>query len=203
MKNIKKTAFTLVLSLIFGFTAMAQNQLAIGDELPMMDHQVEDVSGKVLTLSEVAGDNGLLVIFTCNTCPWVSKWEDRYNPVARKALSAGIGMITLNPNENIRNRGESMDDMKARAKKMAYEFYYAMDKDHMLADAFGATRTPDVFLFDADMKLVYKGAIDDNANSADDVEEDYLNDAIDALVAGSTILKPETRALGCTIKRVK
>ncbi len=204
MNNKIQRVLSFLLIAIF-ISASSQNlkQLEIGDEAPMTGHQVEDVSGRTLTMAEVAKENGLLVIFTCNTCPWVSKWEDRYNPIANKAESLGIGVITLNPNENIRDRGESMDDMKARAKKMDYNFYYAMDKDHIIADAFGATRTPDVFLFDKNMKLVYKGAIDDNANSAEGVENPYLSNAIDELVAGSAISEPVTKAFGCTIKRTK
>lgn len=182
-------------------TTHNRDALKIGDTAPLADQTVEDISGRSLTLNEVAEENGLLVIFTCNTCPWVSKWEDRYNPIANQAKDNNIGVISLNPNESIRNRGESMDDMRARAKKMKYDFFYALDKDHKLADAFGATRTPEVFLFDNNMKLVYHGAIDDNANSATSVEEAYLSNAMNELVSGEAIGKTETRSLGCTIKR--
>lgn len=175
-------------------------ELAIGSKAPMADHEVEDVSGEKLTLKEVAKENGLLVNFSCNTCPWVSRWEDRYNPIANLAEENNIGVIALNPNAGYRNKGESMNDMKIRAEKSGYEFYYALDKNAELAKAFGATRTPHIFLFNSDMELVYRGAIDDNAKSAENVQNPYLKNAIKNLAAGNEIEPQTTKSLGCTIK---
>lgn len=176
------------------------DRLEIGDKAPLTDVEVEDVSGEILTLEEVAGANGLLVNFSCNTCPWVAAWEDRYNPIAELAEENGIGVIALNPNAAIRDGGESIQDMQERAKASDYQFYYALDKNSRLAEAFGATRTPDIFLFNSDMELVYTGAIDDNAKSAEGVDETYLEDAIQNMVAGREISPRTTKALGCTIK---
>ena len=178
----------------------ASDELEIGAKAPLADLKVEDVSGKMLTLQEVANQKGLLVNFTCNTCPWVARWEDRYNPIARLAEENNIGVIMLNPNSGYRNRGESMKDMQERAKKSNYQFYYALDKNSKLAKAFGATHTPHIFLFNSDMKLVYRGTIDDNASSAKDVEQPYLKNAIKALGAGEEINPKTTKSLGCTIK---
>ncbi len=201
------TKIILGLSAVLVLTAFAQtqptNSLEIGDKAPQINQEVEDTSGRTLTLSGVAGDNGLLVVFSCNTCPWVAKWEDRYNGLAALAEANDIGMIALNPNERIRNRGESMEDMKKRAQKQNYDFPYALDENHVIADAFGATRTPEIFLFDENLTLVYHGAIDDNANDAGAVEETYAEDAINQLINGSEISTKETRSLGCTIKRTK
>lgn len=184
--------------------AIAQNsELGIGKPAPLADHKVEDISGRSLTLNSVKEQNGLLVIFSCNTCPWVVKWENRYLDLGTITKTSNIGMIALNPNERIRDKGESMEDMKKRAKNKGYNFYYALDKDHELADAFGATRTPHVFLFDKDMKLVYRGAIDDNAADAGKVKQYYLKNAIDELVAGKSVTESTTRSLGCTIKRIE
>ena len=176
------------------------DRLEIGAKAPLTDLEVTDVSGEVLTLEEVAGENGLLVNFSCNTCPWVEAWEDRYNPISKMADENGIGVIMLNPNAAIRDDGESMEDMQARAKSSGYNFYYALDEGAKMAEAFGATRTPDIFLFNSDMKLVYTGAIDDNAKSAQAVDQHYLKDAIQNLVAGKEIDPKTTKALGCTIK---
>lgn len=178
----------------------AVDELALGAKAPLTDVEVEDVSGETLTLQEIAQENGLLVNFSCNTCPWVGRWEDRYNPIANLAKENGIGVVALNPNAAIRNDGESMADMKARAEKSNYEFYYALDENAQLAEAFGATRTPHIFLFNSDMELVYKGAIDDNAESAEGVENPYLKNAIKNLVAGTEIDPQSTKSLGCTIK---
>ena len=197
-----------VIPLIFGMSLLAflpvrekvADELEIGSKAPLADVKVEDVSGKMLTLDKVAKGNGLLVNFSCNTCPWVARWEDRYNPIAQLAKENNIGVIMLNPNSGYRNRGESMKDMQERPKKSNYQFYYALDKNSKLAEAFGATHTPHIFLFDKDMKLVYRGAIDDNANSAENVEHPYLKNAIKNLGVGKEINPQTTKSLGCTIK---
>ncbi|HLR33059.1 MAG TPA: redoxin family protein, partial [Fodinibius sp.] len=176
------------------------DRLEIGATAPLTDTEVTDVSGEVLTLAEVAGENGLLVNFSCNTCPWVEAWEDQYNPIAELAGEHGIGVIALNPNTAIRDGGESMEDMQQRAESSNYEFYYALDEQAKLAEAFGATRTPDIFLFNSDMELVYTGAIDDDAKSEDNVQDPFLKNAIKNMIAGDEIDPKITKALGCTIK---
>lgn len=205
MNKLKLSLLIVVALGVFSAFSMAEYQqaLSIGDKAPETEHSVTDISGKSLSLQSVAESNGLLVMFTCNTCPWVAKWEDRYNELSNLASTNNIGMVALNPNERIRNRGESMEDMKRRAQKQGYNFYYAMDKDHVLADAFGATRTPEIFLFNSDMTLVYHGAIDDNANSAADVEQTYAIDAIKDMIANGSVSTAETKSLGCTIKRTE
>ncbi len=204
--NINKTAHVFFIVLTIGLLAFfpikdkSADRLEIGEKAPLTDVEVTDVSGEVLTLEEVAGENGLLVNFSCNTCPWVEAWEDRYNPIAELAKNNNIGIIALNPNAAIRDDGESMEDMKERAESSNYQFYYALDKQARLAEAFGATRTPDIFLFNSDMELVYTGAIDDNAKSAEEVEQTFLKNAIENLVAENEIDPNTTKALGCTIK---
>lgn len=203
----KALLFTTVslfsLILISAFTPVEKifiDELEIGAKAPMTNVEVKDVSGEMITLSEVAGDKGLLVIFSCNTCPWVAKWEDRYNPVAGLAEEHGIGTIALNPNTGARDRGDGFEDMQKRAEESGYEFYYALDENSKMAEAFGATRTPHIFLFNSDMELVYRGAIDDNANSAEKVEKPYLKNAIKELGAGKEISTKTSKSLGCTIK---
>lgn len=195
--------FTVILMTVGAFIPAggpAPDPLAIGTKAPMLDTPVKDVTGKMLTLNEVAGEKGLLVIFSCNTCPWVARWEDRYNPVADLAADNGIGTIALNPNTGSRDNGDSYEDMQQRARESGYTFYYALDEQSRIAEAFGATHTPHVFLFNSDMELVYRGAIDDNARSAAVVEEPYLKNAIKALGAGRPIADKTSKSLGCTIK---
>lgn len=201
MGKLKTVLILLVVSFMGLQFAQAQEALNIGDKAPATEQEVTDTSGRTLTLANTSGENGLLVLFTCNTCPWVTKWEDRYNSLADLARSNNIGVIALNPNERIRDRGESMGDMKKRAQKQEYSFPYALDKNHIIADAFGATRTPEIFLFDNNMNLVYHGAIDDNADDLNAVEANYAVEAINALVNGEEISQKETKSLGCTIKR--
>lgn len=203
MGKVKQVLFVVAAVVFLSAFAQLNPVLEIGDKAPETDQEVVDTSGRTLSLEGVAGENGLLVMFTCNTCPWVAKWEDRYNGLAQLAEANDIGMIALNPNERIRNRGESMEDMRKRAQKMGYDFPYALDQDHIIADAFGATRTPEIFLFDGNMTLVYHGAIDDNANDANAVDATYAVDAINELISGNDIAVQETKSLGCTIKRTE
>jgi peroxiredoxin len=177
--------------------------LAIGSDAPMTDVAMQTTDGEMVTLEDAAMENGLVVMFTCNTCPYVKAWEDRFNEVSNMAKKQGIGFIALNPNTEYRDRGDSMADMKKRAKDYNYQFTYALDENNELADAYGATRTPEIFLFNSDMKLVYHGAIDDNYKSKEDVQETYLKDALMALGSGNDISTKTTKSLGCSIKRVR
>lgn len=181
-------------------TAQSKPELPIGSKAPLTDHAMQTINGKSVTLSDLKGENGLLVVFTSNTCPWVHKWEGRYLEVAELASKNGIPMVALNPNEATRTQGESMEDMKKRAKDKKYNFIYAMDKDHIMATEYGANRTPHVYLFDKELTLVYRGAIDDNANEPSEVEKAYLKDAIRQLASGEAIVTSTSKSLGCTIK---
>ena len=194
-----KRTLMLALPLLMAVSAVA-GELEIGADLPLADVKMADVSGKKVSLNDAMGENGLLVVFSCNTCPWVDAWEDRYVKVSKKYQKKGVGMIAVNPNEASRKKGDSMDDMKARAKKAKYDFYYTVDEESKLASAFGATRTPHIYLFNKKGTLVYRGAIDDNARRPRKVESAYLMDAIDAMIAGKQIKTTSTKALGCSIK---
>lgn len=192
----------------FAFSAK-EEILEIGAKAPKADMEMMDVSGKNISLKAATEKNGLVVIFSCNTCPFVvgngSKsegWEGRYPEVASLAESAGMGMVLVNSNEAKRSKGDSYDDMKKRYKEQGLAGFYVLDEKHVLADAFGALTTPHVFMFDGDMKLVYKGAIDDAVDNASNVKEPYLKNAIEAQKNGKKINPNSTRQLGCSIKRV-
>ena len=113
----------------------------------------------------------------------------------------GVGMVLVNSNEAKRDAGDSFADMQAHYKEKGYTGSYVLDAGNAVADAFGARTTPHVFLFNKDLKLVYKGAIDDNVGSASAVKEKYLENAINNLVEGKTIDPATTRNVGCSIKR--
>ncbi len=205
VQQLQKSSFIISLFVLIAVSSLAAQdiqQLPLGSTLPLGDVQMEDVSGRNLTLNGVKGDKGLLVIFSCNTCPWVVKWEDRYPVLQELAEVSDIGMILLNPNEDYRDKGDGMQDMILYADKAGYTLPYVLDKNHRVADAFGASRTPHVYLFDAEDRLVYVGAIDDNANSAEEVEDFYIKDAIEQLSAGQAITRASTKSIGCTIKRL-
>jgi hypothetical protein len=182
-------------------TQRTSEPLAIGAAAPLTNQSLVTTDGAKVTLESAKGDKGLLVIFSCNTCPWVEKWEDRYHTVAAAAGANGITTLLLNSNEALREGDESLAAMKARSAAMGYTFPYAVDPGAVMADAFGANRTPEVFLFDAGLTLIYHGAIDDNARDVAEVEAHFLMDAIASYAGGTTIEPNTTKSIGCTIKR--
>ena len=188
----------VIISLAFGISAV----LPIGGALPKSELKIKDISGKDITLKSAATSNGLLVMFSCNTCPYVIKNQQRTKEICNYALAKKLGVVVLNSNEAYRGEDDSYDAMKSYAKAQKYDWYYAVDNNSELADAFGANRTPECFLFDKDLKLAYHGAIDDNPSDASAVNRHHLKEAINELTNGKEITMKETRSVGCTIKRL-
>jgi len=181
-------------------SAPAAKPLAIGASIPMADTKLKSVDGKEVTLAKVKGAKGTLVVFTCNACPWAKKWEDRVASIGNEAAGLGLGVIAINSNDPKQNPEDGYDVMQARAKARGMKFAYAVDGTSNVARAFGASRTPEVFLFDAAGKLVYHGTIDDNADDASKVTKSYLKDAVLAVAEGKAVPTAQTKALGCGIK---
>lgn len=177
-------------------------ELEIGAVLPMPEYKMIDVSEKEIILSSVKQKNGLLVIFSCNTCPWVLAWENRYNEIAELANKNDVGVVFVNSNEGKRDDDDSLEAMQKHAKKMNYNFLYTIDKNNTLADSFGATKTPHVYLFNKNNILVYRGAIDDNAKDRTKVKKPYLKTAILELAQEKEITNKTTKSIGCSIKRI-
>ena len=177
-----------------------ETPLALGSPAPMRDVMMKSTDGKEHSISSVAGRKGTLVVFTCNTCPYAKAWEDRIAALGNAALKRGIGVIAVNSNDPGRNAGDSYDEMVARAKKLGLKFPYAVDETSDLARAFGASATPEVFLFDAKGMLVYHGTVDDNMRDPKAVKAPWLRQAVDAVAAGRTVATAQTKAMGCSIK---
>ena len=188
-----------IVTLLISFNLQAK-EIDLGSKLPSEDIKMLDISGKKISLGDAKGENGLLVIFSCNTCPWVIKWEDRYVELAKTYKPKGIGVIAINSNEMTFQSSDSMEKMKEHANDNNYNFYYTMDEGSKLAREFGASRTPHVYLFDKNDELVYRGAIDDNPQKAKKVKKPYVASAIDAMLVGNDIKYASTKALGCGIK---
>lgn len=182
--------------------------LQLGAAMPQADVRMKDVAGGDITLAGAAGANGVLVVFSCNTCPFVigsegsAGWEGRYPALAQLCATNKLGFVLVNSNEAKREAGDGFADMQRHYKEKGYVGHYVLDQGSAVADAFGARTTPHVFLFNKDMKLVYKGAIDDNVDDPQAVSKHYVNDAIAALVGGKPIDPALTRNIGCSIKRV-
>lgn len=184
--------------------AVAQDEghepLAIGGAAPMADVKLKSVDGRSLAIADAAGKKGTLVVFTCNSCPYAKRWEKRIAAIGNAAIRRGIGVIAINSNDPERNAEDSFDVMVERAKQLGLRYPYVMDETSDVARAFGATRTPEAYLFDAQGKLVYHGTIDDNAADGSAVKQPYLKRAVDALVSGKAVAVAETKAIGCGIK---
>ena len=200
MKNILFAALP-VAAIVIMASGPFSDPLPIGSPIPKPDVKMKDISGADVSFKDAQKKNGLLVMFSCNTCPVVKKYQTRSNEVCKYAMDKEIGVILLNPNEAYRNNGDSYDDSKEYGKKNDYSWYYVMDDKSAMADAFGANRTPECFLFDGNGKLVYHGAIDDNSAGPEEVTRKHAIVAIDEMVAGKEITQKETRSVGCTIKR--
>ena len=177
-------------------------ELALNAALPMADHKMKDVSGKMVSMGESKTNKGLLVIFSCNTCPYVKLSEKRIKEYSDYCQTNGIGCSVINSNEAQRTEEDSFDEMVKYYGAQSLKCAYVVDEKSQVADAFGATRTPQCFLFNA-KGLVYKGAIDDNVKDAAAVKAPYLKDALASVAKGETPKTQETKSIGCTIKRVE
>lgn len=205
MKKLSGLALVLLMgcvALFSAFTSGEEKDIAIGTNLPMADYKMMSINDKPVALTDISGENGLLVVFSCNTCPFVIGWEDRYNDLAKWCQKNDVGMVAINSNEAKRQGADSKEEMKKHASDKGYLFPYLVDENSQLAKAFGATVTPQSYLFDGDMKLVYKGLIDDNMRNRDDAEPHLVN-ALQAMVGGEKIKVDVTKAQGCSIKKVK
>jgi len=200
---MKKLLFAALPFIFIGMLPLkfVNDSLPIGAPIPRPEVKMKDISGIEISFKESMKKNGLLVMFSCNTCPVVKRYQARTLEVCKYASANNIGVILLNSNEAARDDGDSYNDMKEYAKQQHYNFNYVVDNNSAMADAFGAKRTPEVFLFNKEEKLVYHGAIDDNANGPDEVTRRHAIIAIDEMVAGKEIAVKETRSVGCSIKR--
>ena len=202
MKKILFALLPVVFATSLAFKSSV-DPLPIGAPLPNPDKKMKDVAGMEVSFKDALNTKGLLVMFSCNTCPVVHAYQSRTVEICNYAKSKEIGVILLNSNEASRDDGDSFSDMKEYASKQRYSWPYVVDENSVMANAFGATRTPECFLFNTDGKLVYHGAIDDNQNGADEVTRKHLKIAMDEMLGGKDVAVKTTRSVGCTIKRLR
>jgi peroxiredoxin len=189
----------MVLGLQTGI-ALAGDALSIGASMPKADVKMKNVDGKEIDLAAVRKPMGTLVIFTCNHCPFAKMWETRIVELGNTYQEKGIGVIAINANDPKVAADDSFESMQQRAKDRGMQYPYVVDATSDVARAFGATRTPEAFLFDKNGKLVYHGAIDDNGEEPTKVDKAYLKLALDAVMGSTDVAVKETKSIGCTIK---
>jgi hypothetical protein len=177
--------------------------LPIGKPAPESTIKMKNaVDGKLksVSIADVTGKAGTLVIFTCDHCPFARGWEGRIVELGNAYVKKGVGVILINANDPSEHEEDGFAGMQARAKSADMQIPYVVDETSNVARAFGATVTPEVFLFDRHGKLAYHGAVDDNRKEPDKAQNHYLKDALDAVVSGKSPVPPETKSLGCGIK---
>ena len=158
------------------------------------------VDGRAYSLADFRGRKALVIVFSCNHCPYVQAYEDRLNGIARDYAPHGIAVLAINANDVDAYPDDNFDAMVARARDQGFVFPYVRDETQKVAAAYGAECTPEVFMVDADGKICYHGGIDDNHRDPAAVTQPFLRAALDDIVAGRPIAAPQTRAIGCSIK---
>jgi peroxiredoxin len=157
------------------------------------------VDGRNHTLDEYADAPVLVLIQSCNHCPYVLAWEGRINELAREYADRGVRIVAVCSNDAEAYPADSFEAMKEHARRAGYVFDYLYDESQEIARALGSQRTPECFVYDADRRLVYHGAVDDNRDE-DHVTQRWLRDAIEAALAGETPRVTDTPPVGCTVK---
>jgi peroxiredoxin len=172
--------------------------MKIGDPAPAFS--LPGIDGRTHSLDGLADKPVLVVVFSCNHCPYVQAYEDRLVAIQRDYGGRGVQLIAINSNDDVNYPEDSFEQMVARAKARGFNFLYLRDNSQATARAYGATHTPQLFVFDQDRKLRYTGKIDDNWQNPGAVTRHYLRDVIEALLAGRAPAEAQTHAIGCTIK---
>ncbi len=206
---MKKYSLYLLSFLFLNLSNSSFSQLAVGEIAAQTDVEMKATDGKSYSLKSSLKENGVLVIFTCNTCPFIvgssdfEGWEKSYPEICDLAKKLNVGVLFVNSNAAKRDNEDSPSEMKKRAKKMNYAAPYVVDENAFLADAWKAKTTPHVYLLDKEFKLVYAGAIN-NAVEADKAEpKTYLMDALNELALDKPVTVSNTPPRGCSIKRIK
>jgi peroxiredoxin len=177
---------------------LATKNLKIGSPAP--DFNLPGINGKKYSLDSFAGKQALIVIFSCNHCPYVQAYEERIKQIQNDYMAKGVAVVAINSNEDKGYPEDSFENMKKRAEDRKFNFPYLRDEEQSVARDYDATHTPEIFLFDKDRKLAFHGKIDDNWQYPDKVQNHYLRNALDELLEGKEISVPETFTIGCTIK---
>lgn len=199
---MKTKLFALVAGILMLASFKPEGGLKVGDKAA--DFKLKNVDGKEVSLSGNFKDaKGVIVVFTCNHCPFAVKYQDRVIALDKKYKGLGYPVVAINPNDPGKSPDDSYDNMKTRSKEKGFTFPYLFDETQATAHAYGATNTPHIYILQkagSDFVVKYIGAIDDNSDDATAVKEKYAEEALDALLAGKPVATTKTKAIGCTIK---
>jgi peroxiredoxin len=173
-------------------------KLTIGDKA--IPFELPGVDDELHSLADYTDKKALVVLFSCNHCPYVRAWEDRMVQIQADYASQGVQFIAINANDTDKYPADSLPKMKERAQEKGFNFPYLFDETQEVARYYGAERTPEIFVFNRVGVLQYHGALDDNYDDPDAVTQEYLRDALDAILAEKMPATAKTAPVGCTIK---
>jgi peroxiredoxin len=197
---IKKTIALLSLAFLVVSAVVLSSAYKVGDTIT--DFKLKNIDGNMISLSDYKEAKGYIIVFTCNHCPYAKAYEDRIIALQNK-YGTIYPVIAINPNDAVKYPEDNFENMKKRAQQKKFPFVYLHDESQSVAQLFGATKTPHVYLIKKEgVKNIiqYIGAIDNNYQDAKAATEYYVADAIAALEAGKDIPIKETKAIGCSIK---
>jgi peroxiredoxin len=201
---MKNTIFAITALLFISLASFAGGGLQVGDKAP--EFTLKNVDGRMISLSDYDEQKGVILIFTCNHCPYSVAYEDRINALDKKYAPMGFPVVAINPNDPKVQPEDSFDLMIKRSQEKDFTFPYLFDKGQKVYPEYGATRTPHVFLLENNGKyfeVVYIGAIDDNYQNEEYVEDKYVENALADISDGRKVKNDFTKAIGCTIKTRK
>ena len=204
MKHISKFSliFVALVTLTLQSFAPAAASYKIGDTVA--GFSLKSVNGKMVSLNDYRNGRGVIVVFTCNHCPFAKRYQDRINELNKKYASKGFPVLAISSNDAVAVPEDSYDNMITRAKQKKYSFPYLFDESQDVAKAFGAVKTPHAFVLSLEptgsFTLKYAGAIDDNCDEPEKVKNKYVESAVNAILENKTIAITETKSIGCGIK---
>jgi peroxiredoxin len=196
-----KTTILLLFCVAMLAFAPVRNGYDVGDIAA--DFKLKNVDGKMVSLADYPSAKGFIIAFDCNTCPMSKAYNDRIIALNRKYAPKGFPLIAINPNSPEISAGDSFDEMVRYAKKHNYDFPYLYDESQATVRAFGASNTPHMFVLTKsgnEYKVAYIGAVDDNPRNGDKANHRYVEEAVDALLAGKPVETAKTKAVGCGVR---
>lgn len=205
MKTLKLLIGLTSLLVVSAFAFAGFGDFANGYDLgdAVSDFKLQDVSSKQVSLSDFPDAKGIIVVFTCNTCPFALANEARILALDQKYKSKGFPVLAINPNSPELKAGEDFEAMQARAAAQGYTFPYLYDADHTVYSEFGATKTPHIYILnkeDGELRVRYIGALDDSVRDAATVTKRFVEQAVEALLNAEAVEPAITKAIGCSIK---
>lgn len=199
--NTLKVCSIMLICFVVLTAGMSGSGYEVGDVVS--EFKLKNVDGKMVSLSDYGKSKGVIVIFDCNTCPYSKAYNERIIALNTKYAALGFPVIAINPNSPDASPGDSYDKMISLAKEKHYLFPYLYDPEQVTPKAFGASNTPHAFVLkneNKEFKVSYMGAIDNNVRDASSADKKYIEEAVDALLAGNTVTTSKTKAIGCGIK---